>query len=187
MGDEAPDRLFEGLVTRTYDVVLRHVRSSMSPALARRVSPEDILQEACLNAIPHFRRRPIHDLAGFRRWLFRFAQHGILAASRRAPSALEAVRDPLASSPDPHDTSHSPLRVRGGAPMRGGCPDDLLVFALRESFALRWETVAFLLGHEDSGALRTWMVRARRRCHTRAQALQRSSDCAPRGEHVLLQ
>ena len=84
---------FQERFERYRRVLQAHLRMRLSPAIRRRVSVSDILQETRLAVHVHADRFEDRDEDSFRKWLFRIAENKALEAVRHhAGTAKRSVR-----------------------------------------------------------------------------------------------
>jgi RNA polymerase sigma-70 factor (ECF subfamily) len=102
----------EALYARHSGRLLAFIRASMPAPLARRVAPEDVLQETLLESARKIGEFEPRGSAAFYRWLVAIARFK-LAETRRALLADKRAREePLASSPAAEQTSPSGRAMR---------------------------------------------------------------------------
>ena len=78
-GDE---EAFRELLERYGDTLTRRIRRSLPRGMQRRVTIQDVLQDACLAAYQHRDRFDSEEIAGFRRWLLGIVDHKVKDAVR---------------------------------------------------------------------------------------------------------
>ena len=153
------------LSSHSRSVLLRRIDARLGQTVAGRIESEDILQQAFVSAIPHYRRRPVRDSYGFVRWMLQFALNEIRNVSRRRrgeDSGLDWEVPAGASDwerPLPRNTIGPPQQER--------------VLALRDRLFLPWTTVSFVLARPNASSTRKLLGRARRCLNGRLSELQR--------------
>jgi len=92
--------------------LLAFLRLSMSPALARRVAPEDVLQETLLGATRKLEDFELRDNASFYAWLVAIARFKLSEAERALRAHKRAREEPLEIDPAQSGTSPSARAMR---------------------------------------------------------------------------
>lgn len=173
MTSQRSDEKMGWLAASTRAKLLRRIDASLGPAVASRSEPEDILHQAFVSALPHFRQRPVQDPAGFVRWMLRFALNEIRNTSRRRHGDDGSIDWEIAG---PRTASvEASVLVRGSA----GPPPQERVLALKDRFYLPWTTVAFLLDRPDASSTRKLLGRARHRLRATLSEAQRLAERRP--------
>jgi RNA polymerase sigma factor (sigma-70 family) len=166
------------LIERLRRELVQAVRSIAGRALSTRIEPEDVFQEAVVEALDSITDLRASDLRGFRAWFLGIARNRIFFFAKRErarvrprtatalPASQILLHDPGAfeerCGAEPRGESvhehGSERRPAGGAP-----GDQRLALILREMFRARWNTVAFVLARPSDEAARQVHLRARRR------------------------
>ena len=166
------------LLARHRTALLHAVRAISGPALAARIEPEDVFQEAAMQAMRSIASLRARDAAGFRRWFQGIARHRILvhvaaARPRTRPRKTTALPDAHLSFQDPalvpdaefveaqdglEDTGRRESRGLDGL-----LPDGRMAVVLHGVFESHWKTIAFLLDRATNEAARQVHLRARTR------------------------
>lgn len=165
MKNRPNDRSMSDLAVTTEPILLRNINARLGQSVASRVEAEDILQQAYVSALPHFRRRPVLDPRGFVRWILRFATNEIRNTSRRFRGESASIE-----SEDPASRAVARIAVAPRGAL--GCEQHERVFAMRDRFTLPWTTVSFLLRRPNRSSTRKLLGRARNRLNPSLSSLQ---------------
>ncbi len=94
---------FEELYTSFQERLLAMIRTQMSPSLAQRLDPEDVLQETFIRALRSVKDFEWQGGDSFCRWLEGIATHLVLTAANRqsVKRELHIQRDPEADQVSP--------------------------------------------------------------------------------------
>ena len=118
--------------------LLAFLRLSMSQALARRVAPEDILQETLLEATRKLDRFELRDASSFYAWLVAIARFKLAEAERALRAHKRAREEPLELDPAQSGTSPSAGAMRAERDGRLRAALDELPSAQSEALRLRY-------------------------------------------------
>ncbi len=138
-GARAGDRAaLEALYLRHRGRLLAFLRLAMSPALARRVGPEDILQETLLESTRKLSSFEPRGPSSFYAWLVAIARFKIAEAERALQAHKRAREEPLERDPVQSATSPSmgAMRVEAGERLRAALEE--LPAAQAEAIRLRY-------------------------------------------------
>jgi len=105
-------RALDALYARHRGRLLAFVRARMHSALARRVAPEDVLQETLLESARKIDAFEPQEPASFYRWLVQIARFKISEADRAWRARKRALETPLEEEPPRAQTSPSGRAVR---------------------------------------------------------------------------
>jgi RNA polymerase sigma-70 factor (ECF subfamily) len=108
---EGDEEAFRELLERYGDVVAHRIQRMLPRAMRRRVTVQDVLQDACLAAYQHRDRFESEEVDGFRRWLLGIVDHKVKDAVRfHVGAARRSLEREVTRSRRP-DTA----AMRGGA------------------------------------------------------------------------
>ena len=102
----------EGLLESHRGRLLAFLRLAMPAALARRVAPEDLVQETLLAAARKLGKFELRDSASFYAWLVAIARFKIAEAERAVRAGKRAREEPLELDPAQTGTSPSAGAMR---------------------------------------------------------------------------
>lgn len=166
------------LIERLRSELVHAVRSIAGRTLSTRIAPEDVFQEAVVEALDSITDLRACDLRGFRAWFLGIARNRIFFFAKRErarvrPRSETALPASQIHLHDPGDfeekcgTTGRGETVHELGPERrpsGSAPgDQRLALILREMFEAKWATVAFVLARPSDEAARQVHLRARRR------------------------
>lgn len=168
------------LIERLRLDLVHAVRSISGPISVARLEPEDVFQESVLEALGSITDLRAGDVRGFRAWFLGIVRNRVFFFHKRErvrirPRAVTPLPISLVLFHDPHDFEESGTggSERPAAAEReervivcvGG--DHRLALILREMYASRWDTVAFVLRRPSDEAARQVHLRARQRFRRR--------------------
>ncbi len=141
------------LVARHQGRLLAFLRAAMSPALAARVAPEDVLQESLLACARRLDSYEDRGPTSFYRWLVGIARFKVAEARRAQAAGKRAAEEPLESSVPGAGTSPSmhAARAEGGAALH----DALAALPDRQGEAVRLRYLEGLSVAETAARLGT--------------------------------
>lgn len=143
----------ESLLAAHAAEVISHARARIGAQWAHQLSPEDILQATCLDAIRSIRAYEPRGEAAFSQWLRRLAEHNIIDAVRGLDAERRRIpRARPARFPSPSDPSAALLQSLTPALTRSASPSRRL--SLEDSRSLLAQAMRLL--PDDHRAVVEW-------------------------------